>query len=51
MDDSGARVPFVLREKDHSDGVLELLGETYVHGYMEGQMATAVGDLREVIIR
>ncbi|KAG4442474.1 hypothetical protein IFR05_002076 [Cadophora sp. M221] len=31
-----ARVPFVLREK--ADSSFELMGETYIHGFMEGRM-------------
>ncbi|KAH7371464.1 hypothetical protein BKA64DRAFT_550256, partial [Cadophora sp. MPI-SDFR-AT-0126] len=32
-----ARVPFVLR--DNADGSFELIGETYVHEFMDGRMA------------
>ncbi|KAL0263595.1 hypothetical protein SLS55_002576 [Diplodia seriata] len=39
----GARVPFVLRKCQELDAT-RLLGETYVHGFMHGEMVDAVGD-------
>lgn len=38
----GARVPFVL-EKAHDPWSMKLLGETYVHGFMHGEMVDSVG--------
>ncbi|PVH69010.1 hypothetical protein DL98DRAFT_186794 [Cadophora sp. DSE1049] len=37
-----ARVPFVLR--GNADGSFELMGETYVHGFMDGRMAEELKD-------
>ncbi|OJD31153.1 chitin recognition protein [Diplodia corticola] len=46
----GARVPFVLR-KCRELQAMQLLGETYVHGFMHGEMVDAVGgDVAEVAI-
>jgi hypothetical protein len=45
----GAKVPFVLR--DGGAGRFELMGETYVHGFMDGQMLSEVGDsLAEIVL-
>ncbi|OIW23037.1 hypothetical protein CONLIGDRAFT_146567 [Coniochaeta ligniaria NRRL 30616] len=38
----GAKVPFVLRGGE--EGKFELMGETYVHGFMDGEMRTRVGN-------
>lgn len=38
----GAKVPFVLR--DAGGGKFELMGETYVHGFMHGEMGQKVGN-------
>ncbi|KAH8907342.1 hypothetical protein BR93DRAFT_692937 [Coniochaeta sp. PMI_546] len=37
-----AKVPFVLR--DHGSGKFELMGETYLHGFMDGEMARRAGN-------
>ncbi|KAB5582344.1 heterokaryon incompatibility protein-domain-containing protein [Coniochaeta sp. 2T2.1] len=38
----GANVPFVLRTA--ANGAFELMGETYLHGFMDGEMGRRVGD-------
>ncbi|KAH8893885.1 hypothetical protein GQ53DRAFT_745315 [Thozetella sp. PMI_491] len=46
----GARVPFVLRDRSDPAGTFELLGATYVHGFMDGEMAAKVEGFRAVVI-
>ncbi|KAK7973080.1 hypothetical protein PG996_007309 [Apiospora saccharicola] len=43
------RVPFVLRPRD--DGSYMFMGETYVHGYMKGEMKDQSDDLEDVVLR
>ncbi|KAF2138823.1 uncharacterized protein K452DRAFT_290470 [Aplosporella prunicola CBS 121167] len=44
----GARVPFVFRSADNQS--LELVGESYVHGFMNGEMLEAVGKMSQLLI-
>ena len=48
----GAKVPFVLREtvRDQREVKRELIGETYLHGFMIGESREGVGELEEIEI-
>ena len=46
----GARVPFVLRECKTA-GSRRLLGETYLHGVMEGELVKAVDEVEWVDVK
>jgi hypothetical protein len=48
----GAKAPFVLRERvrEQSQGKQELIGETYLHGFMTGEKRGGIGKWEEIEI-